>query len=268
MIGGIHGHDKQRLRRVVHAVEQVDVTGSPRAPRRQVVNPEWQTVRVTSTTQTSGRYPGKVVRFKASDGTWEDLAGDVWLIELTGAALAVQRYAARRAGDANGRPVFVVVASSTVFSGARVYHNVNQSIIHGFNTVLAFNSERFDTDGYHDLVTNNSRLTVPSTGKYLIGGHVQFAAVAGGPTRRELHIRGYYGSTTSLAESNDATELSVCALYDLTGGTWVQLEVYQNSGAALNVLSSASISPEFWIMRVGGAPAGPEPPEIDGGTFA
>lgn len=44
------------------------------------------------------------------------------------------------------------------------------------NTLLAipFNQERYDTASMHDNVTNNSRITAPSAGYYLVTGTVTF----------------------------------------------------------------------------------------------
>jgi hypothetical protein len=53
--------------------------------------------------------------------------------------------------------------SGTAFSGAKVYKTA-QAIS---NAILTFDTELWDTDGYHEGVTHPSRLTAPSTGKYL-----------------------------------------------------------------------------------------------------
>src|SRR5262245_1380457 len=58
-----------------------------------------------------------------------------------------------------------------------VTHNANQSINTATDTVLAFNTERFDqcantADTMHDTVTNNSRLTCRYAGVYQITAHI------------------------------------------------------------------------------------------------
>lgn len=42
--------------------------------------------------------------------------------------------------------------------------------------LFPFNAEDFDTDTYHDTVTNNSRLTVPTTGKYELAFNGELAS--------------------------------------------------------------------------------------------
>jgi hypothetical protein len=46
--------------------------------------------------------------------------------------------------------------------GALVFRNSTQSITSGAFRTLNWNDEVYDTDGFHDNVTNPSRLTVPS----------------------------------------------------------------------------------------------------------
>ena len=56
----------------------------------------------------------------------------------------------------------------------RVYKSADQT---GFSAntyaVLSWNSEDTDTPGWHDPVTNNSRITVATAGTYLLGGYYQ-----------------------------------------------------------------------------------------------
>jgi len=54
-----------------------------------------------------------------------------------------------------------VAVQPSGFNGALVYHNTTQSITTS-PTSLAFNSETYDLDSWHDTATNNDRLTVPS----------------------------------------------------------------------------------------------------------
>lgn len=139
------------------------------------------------------------------------------------------------------------------FSGAHVYHNANQSIANASLVALAFNSERYDTDTYHDTATNNSRLTAPTTNKYRVGGGATYAASASG-SRRELWIRKN-GTTTLARDGRPPTGGSVdCSVTvswegELAAGDYVELLAVQDSGGALNVLVLADYSPQFWIAR-------------------
>lgn len=53
-------------------------------------------------------------------------------------------------------------AAGATFQGALVAFNANQSISSSTDTILIWEVETYDVGGWHDNVTNNTRLTVPS----------------------------------------------------------------------------------------------------------
>src|SRR5262245_22933029 len=63
---------------------------------------------------------------------------------------------------------------------ARVFNSAVQDTSAGGNDTLVFNSERFDTANIHDNTTNNSRLTAPMAGIYLLTANVSFNGLAAG----------------------------------------------------------------------------------------
>jgi hypothetical protein len=63
-------------------------------------------------------------------------------------------------------------ASGVTFAGCRLSKSAAQSIPNNTETALTFDTETFDTDGYHSTVTNTSRITIPA-GK---GGYYQLSA--------------------------------------------------------------------------------------------
>jgi Tfp pilus assembly protein FimT len=135
---------------------------------------------------------------------------------------------------------------------ARVFHNAAQSITSATTTAIAFNSERYDTDTIHDTVTNNSRLTCKTAGKYAITGQVEFASSATG--NRQLFLR-LNGATTIAYKTQAAvngliTNMDVSTQYDLAVNDYLEVLVWQDSGGSLNVNSSGNNSPEFMMARV------------------
>lgn len=48
------------------------------------------------------------------------------------------------------------------FHGCRAYKSATQTVSSGNTDVVTFNSEDFDTDGFHDTGANTSRVTVPT----------------------------------------------------------------------------------------------------------
>lgn len=136
---------------------------------------------------------------------------------------------------------------------ARVYHNANQSVADSTWTTLALNSERFDTDTIHDTVTNNTRLTAKTAGKYLITAVLEYATSGTGVRYAEVLLNG----STSIAFAQAVASafltgrVNITTVYAMATNDYIEIRAYQDSGGALNVLSSAQYSPEVMIARVG-----------------
>ncbi len=120
------------------------------------------------------------------------------------------------------------------FVGAKAYHSTTQTIPNATVTPLLFNSERYDTDGFHSTSSETSKFTVP-TGKggyYLLQGGVTGPAV--GNTSSEVLFR-LNGSTflQSASGNNDGTNFWVIAtgVALLAVGDYVELVVYHENGS-------------------------------------
>jgi hypothetical protein len=106
------------------------------------------------------------------------------------------------------------------FHGAKVYNAGTQS---GTPTVaLDFASEEYDTDSYHDTSTNKSRLTVATTGKYLLeGGTAQSST-------NSLYLYFRLNGTTVLrgaVQFNGHSIRQVATVTALTASDYVELIV-------------------------------------------
>lgn len=148
----------------------------------------------------------------------------------------------------------------SAIAGARVRNSANISVPNNTWTALTFDSERFDSYDdaaatFHSTSSNTGRLVIPVglDGYYFVGGHVEFAADT--TNRRGIRIVHSVGATEYGGEDGEATavamSLSTATYLYLAAGEYVTLEVFQNSGGALNVLASGNYSPEFWITRHG-----------------
>ena len=141
-------------------------------------------------------------------------------------------------------------------AGAYGYHGVAQAIANATTTVLALSLERFDTDVIHDVAVSNSRLTCRTAGKYQIGANVAFASAAGGVIREAvIRLNGSPVIGTDRRPPMGGgfeTILLPHVVYDLIVGDYVEVVVYQDSGAALNVQPYYSgVNPAFWMHRLG-----------------
>ena len=134
---------------------------------------------------------------------------------------------------------------------ARVYHNAAQSIPNNSLTTLSFNSERYDRGDLHSTATNNSRLTAPEDGIYMITGHIEWGANANGT--RLIYVTHSVDGTIAgnRIQAVSGGQQSISTVYEMTGGEYVELGVLQTSGGALNVVSSGNDSPEFTMTKIG-----------------
>lgn len=140
----------------------------------------------------------------------------------------------------------------------RVYRSTNQSIPHITpTTAITFNSERFDTAAMHSTSVATSRITFPVAGLYMVGGAVRMEAAS---DYNQIALIINLTDTIDIAIQNTTDvdislnpELSVSTLYKFAVNDWIELQIYQQNGAAAarNVLAAAAVSPEFWATWVG-----------------
>lgn len=136
---------------------------------------------------------------------------------------------------------WTTVASGSTFVGARAQSDANQTISNETTTVLNFGNETFDTSGFHDNSTNNSRMTVPSgkAGYYLIQGLVRFPDSALGAreitiTKNGSGIAGT-GSTLPTNSASASSTPQTTTVANLAVGDYVELTCYQSSGGNLTI---------------------------------
>lgn len=164
--------------------------------------------------------------------------------------------------DKDGKILTASVQTSSIVDGAvtpaklsaqpaaRVYNATNQTLTTGILTTLLFGSERFDSDGIHDTVTNSGRLTAVTSGLYAITGQANFATNATGSRSLGIRLNG----TTELAQderpSSGATPTSttLTTYYRLNAGDYVELLAQQNSGGNLDVTATGDSSPAFSLV--------------------
>lgn len=145
-------------------------------------------------------------------------------------------------------------ASGSGFTqGCRIYNNANISIPDATFTQLTFNSERFDTDTMHSTVSNTGRITFTTAGKYIVVASVQWDSNATGQRVVGILLNG----ATIIAQERDNAgaainhDHAVATMYDFAATDYVEVRVFQNSTAALNVAVNANFSPEFMAWRIG-----------------
>lgn len=142
--------------------------------------------------------------------------------------------------------------------GAKAYNSAAQNIADDTSTALTFNSEEFDTDGFHDTGSNTSRMTIPAGlgGKYLVTGGTYFTAFDADGTRLiqlrkngSVELRGHVRMPGSSVSGHGVITTLIA---DLVAGDYVEVVAYQNSGAAMDVGHASVLSAQshFSIMRL------------------
>jgi hypothetical protein len=137
----------------------------------------------------------------------------------------------------------------------RVYHSVAQTIATGTSTILAFDSERYDTAAMHDTATNNSRITIPTAGVYAISASVEWSTF--GPAAYQLSLQRSNGPAL-IASQNQyppsgglGVRQSIAAIDKFAAGDYVVVVVFQATGGLANVNASGNYSPEFAAAWLG-----------------
>lgn len=167
---------------------------------------------------------------------------------------------ARLAAGANGT---VLVAASAQTTGlkwqtpyyARLWRTATQSIGNSALTAIQFtatdgagggSTEAFDPSDLHSTASNNTRITVPAAGFYIVTGQVKLAASAGGTLRYVvLSQNGSEVARQTVAAANIAYAINACGGFHANVSDYFELKVFQDSGGSLNatdaILTAAMI---------------------------
>lgn len=118
-----------------------------------------------------------------------------------------------------------------------VYNSAAVSVPTSTGTTLNANSENFDSDGLHSTVTNSSRITAQTGGRYLGTASVQFAANVTGIRQVQFLLNGSpivasvaRGPGFTGSDSFVKTFIAVV----LAPGDFIEVSAFQASGVSLN----------------------------------
>lgn len=124
----------------------------------------------------------------------------------------------------------------------------------GVGAALIFDTNNWDTGGFHSLTLNTSRLSIPVAGKYLVGFTLRYTSNATGYRAAWVGVTGgtvRYGNSMVSANATAETELNGSVLLNLVAGDYVEVKSIQTSGAPLDVIAGNAGRPLFWITRQG-----------------
>jgi hypothetical protein len=133
----------------------------------------------------------------------------------------------------------------------RLFHSAAQVIPNTTNTVLAWDSESFDTATLHDIAVNNSRITIPTGGNI---GTWRFSAVVAWADsnlgQRAITIRkngvgtviAQLSAPPSAVAGINYTQMLSTLVNAPTVGDYFEVFVFQLSGGNLNVIQGTTVT--------------------------
>jgi hypothetical protein len=147
----------------------------------------------------------------------------------------------------------------------KVYASASQALPQAVSTPLNFNLEEWDTDNFHDNAVNNSRLTVPLGGKYLVQGFVTLQADAMDfldLTVRKNGVTVLHTRTERPDQAvTDPISAQIHAPIELSAGDYVELLVSHSNLVAANT-QIGEVGTWFALTRLQAAgPTGPTGPQ-------
>jgi len=132
-------------------------------------------------------------------------------------------------------------SASATFVGCSAVSTTNKVASTATWTAIPWDAERFDTNAFHDNVTNNTRFTIPAgkAGKYQVSGIIGNDSNATGVRYINIRKNGAdYAVTLFPANANEPSMIVSCIM-DLAVSDYVEIFVYQNSGGNRTMISTS-----------------------------
>jgi len=144
------------------------------------------------------------------------------------------------------------------FVGCRAFATSDQTMANGANVTFNLQDESFDTNAFHDNVTNNTRITIPSgkTGYYLITAVATYQGGTVNAGQRDLAIKlNGTSDLTNIVDQRNANFLgmSLSDIRYLSAGDYIELTGYQDSGTSASSFTQAGGRRLFLAVQYLGA---------------
>ena len=152
----------------------------------------------------------------------------------------------------------VPAGSGGTLSGVKATISAGPTIGTGSWTSVNWDTEEFDTDAYHDTVTNTNRLTIPTGkgGKFLLIVGADFAGNASGIRAVQVTKNTTTANTSVVAQGSwqpftgVTNSDQVTGIFSLVDADWLNVNVFQSSGGNLT-FGSFTGDTYFILYRIG-----------------
>jgi hypothetical protein len=139
---------------------------------------------------------------------------------------------------------------NSVANAWRLRDASSQNPTTGANSIINWNIEELDTDGFHSTATNSSIVTIKSSGTYVIGYNIAINSVSTGH-RVQVHI--FEGSTAILIDQMftrlDPTRFSGQTIkHFASSGDTIKIGIF--SSIATTIANSGFSAPIFWGYKI------------------
>lgn len=140
------------------------------------------------------------------------------------------------------------IAEDFRFSGVKLTKSSGQPIVANTDIIATWDQEDYDTDGYHDTVTDNTRITIPKDGTYLVGFTVRFSSASSGQRQAYVRIDGTTPSEPAQYQRSGSTGpvvVSATAPLTLAAGQYLEVVTQTSQTSTLDATFAT-----FWAHRV------------------
>lgn len=126
-------------------------------------------------------------------------------------------------------------AAGATLVGCSVWRNSDVTVSNATYTTIGYNQENYDTDGFHDNATNNSRITIPTGkgGKYQIFAVIIFDNSTVGIRNMILNKNGSAVLVNYGGAPSGRNTQTLYTVETLAAGDYLEIQAYQSSGGAL-----------------------------------
>lgn len=142
---------------------------------------------------------------------------------------------------------------ASAFSGVSLTKSATQGAI-TTETAITFDGEDFDTDTFHESVTNPSRITFLAAGKVMVGGSVEVINLDDGKyiilSLRKNGATVIHGRARDSGSIDTTRGLQFSKLVSVAANDYIELTLSSNDPAGVTVRASAD-GTSFWAYKVG-----------------